>query len=1231
MKNLFLAIKYGSFIVTIFFISSCDRKKTIPFPENPSGFKVPVAKPFEFPEARPLQWKEIPKDSIPKGVTIPFNITKLPSQRFSINDFKPLKSPIETTPLDWNKLDEIKINLDTCKGKPIKVRRFILPKPLITRHNPATKLEGTTSGILSLGQAEGLVGNQICTQIADTLGSIWFSTERGLSKYDGDIFKTYNFLSKGPEGNLELILDLSFDVDGNLWVVANLSGLYKINLNNEIVEHYELGAGFLRIQKDHKGIIWLANLNRGIFFLNSDLTSIHQLLLPIEKIQRVVTYGVFEDTHNNLWIGYANKLAIINSERNSIRLIGTEDGLEINVPYEFTEDSTGKVWISAFARGAKSISLAERKIYTLGSKQGFFGTSRDVVLDPQQRIWIIDNDTVYLYNQASNELKKFPTGAAVRTTGHPAKSIADLNGMIWIGTVNTGLLLVDSRGTFSEHFNTANGLASNDVWGIVEDKNKRVWLATYRGINIYDPAVEKLYLMKFPDNLSRNDHRRLDLLDEDHILIGSVGGFSIIDLKRNTITFYKSGPSTAQFFWAGITDREGNLWISSASGIMKFNSDRTVMWKANESSGLISNTVWVMVPDLQGKIWLVTDKGVNVIDPKANTILALGQKNGLTSDYASIIVKTRKGEMVIGGDKGLSLIDLQKMLMTNVSAKEGLLPESMYDMTESKGRLQIGSENGMIIVDRPTDITSAKSWRFTNYGKREGFPFNDYNQGAAWPTPAGKVWWAAAPILTVTLQDPLIDTIAPKVYITDFNIMDQNPSYLDLYHMILSLAVGDTLWASDKSKYFIKDSLPQDSSYLSQSNITWDSLSPEYKMPLGLKLPHNQNSFSISFTNLDVKGRDKIVYRYILDGADQGWSEVSSKAISKNYYNIQPGDYTFKVATRGFNGVWSQPAELSFTILPPWWQTWWAYFLYVIGFGGAVWFTAQYRSRWLKKENRILEEKVSHRTAQLKQTIEELKGTQSQLIQSEKMASLGELTAGIAHEIQNPLNFVNNFSEVNSELIAELKEEISKGNLEEVKNIANNIDENEKKIIFHGKRADGIVKGMLQHSRSSSGVKEPTDINALADEYLRLAYHGLRAKDKSFNASMKTEFDATLGSVAVVPQDMGRVILNLITNAFYAVTERKKQNENGYEPTVTVSTHKINNKIEIRVKDNGNGIPQKVLDKIFQPFFTTKPAGEGTGLGLSMSYDIVTKTHNGEIKVETKPGVGTEFIIIIPQ
>ena len=254
---------------------------------------------------------------------------------------------------------------------------------------------------------------------------------------------------------------------------------------------------------------------------------------------------------------------------------------------------------------------------------------------------------------------------------------------------------------------------------------------------------------------------------------------------------------------------------------------------------------------------------------------------------------------------------------------------------------------------------------------------------------------------------------------------------------------------------------------------------------------------------------------------------------------------------------------------------------------------------------------------------------EKQLRHSEKMASLGELTAGIAHEIQNPLNFVNNFSEVSHELIDEMKTELDIGDTNEAKNIANEVKQNLEKILHHGKRADGIVKGMLQHSRTSSGQKEPTDINALAGEYLRLAYHGLRARDKSFQAKFESDFDNCIGSINIIPQDIGRVILNLINNAFYAVDEKKKKISDGYEPTVSVSTKRSNGKIEIRVKDNGNGIPKKILDKIFQPFFTTKPTGQGTGLGLSLSYDIV-KAHGGELKVETKEGKGSEFIIQLP-
>ena len=302
-----------------------------------------------------------------------------------------------------------------------------------------------------------------------------------------------------------------------------------------------------------------------------------------------------------------------------------------------------------------------------------------------------------------------------------------------------------------------------------------------------------------------------------------------------------------------------------------------------------------------------------------------------------------------------------------------------------------------------------------------------------------------------------------------------------------------------------------------------------------------------------------------------------------------------------------------------------------------------------EREKKIIEEKkaelevmVAERTAEitrqkeeLEQAVVDLKSAQTQLIHAEKMASLGELTAGIAHEIQNPLNFVNNFSEVNIELASELREEIARVNVDEptkisLQSLASSIIQNQEKINQHGKRADSIVKGMLQHSRTNNGQKEGVDLNSLADEYFRLSYHGLRAKDKLFNARLTTHFDEKMGVINLVPQDLGRALLNFFNNAFYAVSEKKKLNIPGYDPEVTLTVKRIGGYAEIRIRDNGIGIPDAIRDKIFQPFFTTKPTGMGTGLGLSLSYDIITKLHQGNIICQSREGEGTEFIIRLP-
>jgi signal transduction histidine kinase len=327
--------------------------------------------------------------------------------------------------------------------------------------------------------------------------------------------------------------------------------------------------------------------------------------------------------------------------------------------------------------------------------------------------------------------------------------------------------------------------------------------------------------------------------------------------------------------------------------------------------------------------------------------------------------------------------------------------------------------------------------------------------------------------------------------------------------------------------------------------------------------------------------------------------------------------------------------------------------------GVIVYAYSRYRLRRLEERSRELENTVEERTheislkaeqirsqaellsdqnKELEEKNEEIIKTQEQLIMQEKLASLGALTAGIAHEIKNPLNFVNNFAELSIELMQELQEDLAaqKDRLDEktfsrIEDTLTDLEHNSKKINEHGKRADSIVRGMLLHSRGKSGERMPIDINTLLDEYVNLAYHGLRAQDSSFNIAIKTDYDPSVGMLDVVPQDLSRVFLNIVNNACYAANEKKQKVDGSFAPALAVSTKNLGDKVEVRIRDNGSGIPKEIIDKVFDPFFTTKPTGKGTGLGLSLSYDIVVKEHGGDLKVETEPGSFTEFIIVLPR
>ncbi len=403
-------------------------------------------------------------------------------------------------------------------------------------------------------------------------------------------------------------------------------------------------------------------------------------------------------------------------------------------------------------------------------------------------------------------------------------------------------------------------------------------------------------------------------------------------------------------------------------------------------------------------------------------------------------------------------------------------------------------------------------------------------------------------------------------------------------------------------------------------------------------LPPGTGNLEFQYVGITFIGADRVQYRYRLDGVDRDWVNPGTRNVAY-YTSLGPGSYTFRVMAANADGIWdSTGASASFTVAPHFYESRWFYALVLIGFlfgGPSVYFM---RIRQLKLREHELARLVDARTKELSGALDNLKETQNQLVLSEKMASLGQLTAGIAHEIKNPLNFITNFAALSGDLTRDLRQELAaeRGRVEdaralEIEGILRDLETNVGKINEHGKRADSIVRGMLLHSRGKAGERQDTDLNALLAEYTNLAYHGMRAQDQSFNVRLETEFDPSIGKISVVPQDLSRAFLNIVNNACYAANDRRKTAKNGFSPVVKVSARSLRENVEIRVRDNGAGIPLAIREKIFNPFFTTKPAGAGTGLGLSLSYDIITQEHRGQIRVDSKEGEYTEFIITIPR
>ena len=679
-----------------------------------------------------------------------------------------------------------------------------------------------------------------------------------------------------------------------------------------------------------------------------------------------------------------------------------------------------------------------------------------------------------------------------------------------------------------------------------------------------------------------------------------------------------------------------------------------------------------MVEDDQGNMWFGTGGGGIICYSPANggVFLFYAVKQGLASSLVNKIIIDSQQNLWVATEKGLNFIragNLEKINteinrssiqfepLTNIlqtfTTDDGLPDNNITNMVElGQGKIALGCNRGLVLFTIPQD-TGQNLMELQDleiFNVQSGYPVRNLettSNNSMFVDQDGILWMA-----TNSTKTPLVrfdynalhrNDKKPSVSIQQIKINEEAISWQTLENKHdHSMVQSDSVSSSGIPDEFIiygKSLDESDRQHLRQKfeAVKFNGIHPFFHVPEHLVLPFKYNRITIEYGTNELNRPQLVEYQYKLEGYDQDWSPVLKKS-SATYGNIREGTYTFQVKGRytgpGVDDAnsWTDSVMYSFTVLPPWYRSRLAYLIYVVLFLLGIWQVHLYqRKRTLRVEREKAQERELAQAREIEQAYhklevahESLKATQSQLIQSEKMASLGELTAGIAHEIQNPLNFVNNFSEVNKELIEELKEAVSKNDSEEIQIILKDLTDNEGKVNQHGKRADAIVKSMLQHSRASTGEKELTDINALCDEYLRLAYHGLRAKDKSFNADFRTELDPGLPKIKVISQDIGRVLLNLINNAFQAVSDVK-------DPQVLVSTKRLEDGIEIRVIDNGSGIPDNIRDKIFQPFFTTKPTGQGTGLGLSLSYDIV-KAHGGTISFSSLPVEGTQFKIVLP-
>lgn len=1077
---------------------------------------------------------------------------------------------------------------------------------------------------------EDLSNPKVYCTYQDSQGFLWFGTEDGLNKYDG-----YNFdVSKyNPTDNKAIsnnIVRCIFEDSKQNLLIGTDNGLNIYNRSN---------ASFGRFQNNPEDKTSLSN----------DIIS-----------------SIAEDKNGVIWIGTSDGLNTFNPTTGKFSLVpgisADPNSLSSNAISALLLDDNGILWVGTVSDGLNAFNTSTKKSTRFVHENGNTNSISEneitcLAKDKTGNIWAgTVNGGANVINPQSKKVTHYTLENGL-SSNSVFSILQDKNGNFWIGTLGGGLISIDhntgKKVNYTHNAQNSESLSNNKIWNLFEDNAGTIWIGTSEGLSFYNRTLAKFDTYQ-ANPFSGGNNSVFSVFEDSkgNIWTGILGGgLNVFDRKEGRFVNEKFASLSHPLLrfnnvFAIAEDPFGVLWLGTTDGLLSYDktNGNVKQYKniPSEKNSLSNNYIRSIYVDNSGILWIGTHGGgLNAFHPKTDKFSVFknnpADPTSLSNDVVMNVSEDSKGILWIatyGG--GLNRFERKsgkfKSFQNDINNPASINSNFIHSIYEdAKGSLWIGTYGGGI------NLMKDEGKKFLHFTENDGLPNNIIN-GIS-PDTKGNLWISTnsgvCKFIPRSLESKIV--ASTRIYNTQDglqNKFNENANF-----------TGSKGWlyfgGNQGLNAFHPDSINDNKVippvvitkfYLFEKPARMDTLITNERT---LKLNYKQNFFTFEFAGLNFLLPKKNRYAYKMEGLNDEWIEFGTRRYV-TFTNVDPDHYVFKVKACNNDGVWNEEGiSIDITITPPFWKTWWFTGLSALTITLLIFAYIRIRTNTLVKQNVLLEEKVHVRTHELQEknveltkTMDNLKSTQTQLIQSEKMASLGQLTAGIAHEIQNPLNFVNNFSELSVELLDELSTAPDEA---EKKEIVGDLKQNLGKIVFHGKRADSIVKGMLQHSRASTAEKQITDINKLVDEFFNLAYHGMRAKDPAFNCSMQKDLAPDIPQIKIIPQDISRVILNIFNNSFYAVDEKKKVQDNGnYQPTVSITTKKTGDKVLIAIRDNGKGIPSDIKDKIFNPFFTTKPTGMGTGLGLSISYDIIVKGHGGDLKVDSKSGEFTEFTILLP-